>query len=552
MRIEVVESVSKTIGSLALAYPYLRRLGVAEAVDGRTTTGKQREVSTGHVIEVLILNRLTLRPSPISKIDGWAKGQAIEEVYGVAAEALNDDRIGRALDELHPHLADVWAAIVLAGTQAYAVGLEQVHSDVTRLAFEGAYEEVPTEMDGRPLPRITYGYTGKQAPSRKQLTLPLSMAADGAIPLWYHVADGNAADARCYLAHLAALRERLHLDEPLVVGDSKLITRPNMRGFCRARARFIGPCTLTAADRRVLRHLWEGGAPLERMDAPPPGQAPTAGRYWALECAETLVDAERGTAYPLRRLFVQSLTDRAAVRHQRAKDLARARRDLWAITGRLGTPAYRQRARVERNVAAAVARVGRYLRAEVREADGRCSVHWRLDHARLREDAVFDGIYCLLTNCTAAQRDTRAVFRAYKGESAIEGRFRAVKQPPIQVRPLWLHQPRRIESLVFVAMVALFLFALIEREARRVVQASGRFFTGLRPEGRDKLPVTAARLFEVFAPLSLIKQRLPVDGTVTDVLTPATLSPIQAQILDRLGLIRPESYLHPAITPHPS
>jgi hypothetical protein len=33
MQIEVVESVSKTIGSLALAYPYLRRLGVAETID---------------------------------------------------------------------------------------------------------------------------------------------------------------------------------------------------------------------------------------------------------------------------------------------------------------------------------------------------------------------------------------------------------------------------------------------------------------------------------------------------------------------------------------
>jgi hypothetical protein len=30
MQITVLESVTKTIGSLALAYPYLRRLGVAE------------------------------------------------------------------------------------------------------------------------------------------------------------------------------------------------------------------------------------------------------------------------------------------------------------------------------------------------------------------------------------------------------------------------------------------------------------------------------------------------------------------------------------------
>jgi hypothetical protein len=102
MQIEVLETVTKTIGSLALAYPYLRRLRVAEAINDVVTAGKQRVVPTGQVIEVLILNRLSLRPVPISKIGAWAQTQADEEVYGLAADALNDDRIGRALDEIPP------------------------------------------------------------------------------------------------------------------------------------------------------------------------------------------------------------------------------------------------------------------------------------------------------------------------------------------------------------------------------------------------------------------------------------------------------------------
>jgi len=65
--VEVVESVTKTIGSLALAYPYLRRLTVAETIDALTIKGKEREVSTGTVLEVLVLNRLAVRPTPISK-----------------------------------------------------------------------------------------------------------------------------------------------------------------------------------------------------------------------------------------------------------------------------------------------------------------------------------------------------------------------------------------------------------------------------------------------------------------------------------------------------
>jgi hypothetical protein len=125
------------------------------------------------------------------------------------------------------------------------------------------------------------------------------------------------------------------------------------------------------------------------------------------------------------------------------------------------------------------------------------------------------------------------------------------QQPPIQVRPAWLHQPRRIESLVVGVMVALVLLTLIARPARRVVRARGRVLTGRRPEGRDPLPVPAERLLEAFAPLGLIKQRLRVGAAVVDALTPATLSAVQAQSLDRLGLTRPDSYLQPSVVLHP-
>jgi transposase len=553
MQIEVVESVTKTIGSLALAYPYLRQLGVAEIIDTLATKGKERRVSTGQVIEILVLNRLSLRPTPISRIDVWAKSQAVEEVYGLAAEALNDDRIGRALDEIHPHLVDAWAALVLRGAQRYGIHLGQLHSDVTRLAFEGSYDQVPAQtVNGQPVAKITYGFTGKEDPSRKQLTLSLSVVADGGMPAWYRLADGNAADTRAYLAHLTAVRERLQLDKPLVVGDSKLITHTNMLGFCRVGARFIGPTSLRRSDRLSLRRLWEAGDPLHRLDEAAAGQEPSVGRYWGWEQREVLPDPEQATQYALRRLFVQSLDDRKAARHQRAKDLLRARRALWSIKGRLSRPAYRQLTFVQRKVAEAVAKVKQYVETEVIESSDGLDVRWRLQRECLREDAQFDGFYCILTNEVETRASLQAIFLTYKEQSKVERRFRLVKQPPIQVRPVWLHQPQRIESLVFVVMVALFVFALIEREARRVVKESGQVLTGLHPEGRDKLPVTAGRLFEAFAPLSLVKQRLRVAGEVIDVLTPATLNPTQAQVLDRLGLMKPVSYLQPTITPNPT
>lgn len=549
MDIAVVNAVTKTIGSLALSYPYLCRLGVAQLIDDLTTTGKEREVSTGRVVEVLVLNRLSLRPAPISKVEAWARGEVIEEVYGVAAGAFNDDRIGRALDEIYPHLTDAWAALVLRGVQAYGVALDQLHRDVTRLAFEGAYEPEPGEV---PPVKITHGYTGREDPTRKQVTVSLSVAANGAIPAWYELADGNAADTRAYLAHLQAVQEQLHLDDLLMVGDSKLISRPNMRGFCRAHARFVGPTSLTGTDRQTLRTLWEAGEPWQRLDVDTAGEAATGGRYWGMETTELLDDPEKETAYLLQRFFIQSLDDRRASRHQRAKDLVKAHRELLVIRQRLSRPAYRDRALVERKVAVALAKVERYLHVTLADGPDGLALTWRLDHAALAEDAHFDGVYCLLTNDTGPAASLHRLFHAYKGQPKVEGRFRAVKSPPIQVRPVWLHQPQRIASLVFVVMVALFVFALIEREARRVVADSKEVFRGVRPGGRDHLPITTPVLFEAFASLTLVAHRLRVGDELHEVVTPTTLTWVQQAILDRLGLDKPDAYLQRVVPLHPS
>jgi transposase len=549
MDIAVIKTVTKTIGSLALSYPYLKRLGLAQIIDNLTTDGKEREVSTGEVMEVLVLNRLTLKPTPISKISTWAQGQVIEEVSGFPADAFNDDRIGRALDEIYPHLAAAWVTLVLQGAQAYRIDLRQLHSDVTRVVFEGAYDPPPGTT---PVVAITHGYNGREDPTRKQVTVSLSVAADGAVPAWYELADGNAADCRAYLTHLKAAQELLHLTDVLIVGDSKLVTGPNILGFCRAQARFVGPTSVTATDQQTLERLWEAGEAWQRLDVLTDGTADGRGRYWGMETTESVPDPEKQTHYLLQRFFIMSLDDRRAARHQRAKDLAKARQALWTIRHRLRVPVYRQRAFVERKVAAAIAKVSRYLSVTVNDAPDGIGVTWHLNHAAVAEDARFDGIYCLLTNDITPEASLYRVFHDYKGQPKVEGRFHAVKSLPMQIRPIWLHQPKRIASLIFVVLVALFIFALIEREARRVVKESHQPFAGVRPDGRDHHPITTPVLFEAFQSLTLVKQRLRVNDENHDVVTLTSLTWVQATILERLGLGKPDVYLSHALTPHPS
>ncbi len=57
------------------------------------------------------------------------------------------------------------------------------------------------------------------------------------------------------------------------------------------------------------------------------------------------------------------------------------------------------------------------------------------------------------------------MLRRFKQQEVVEWRFRTIKGP-IQVRALFLHKQERIDGLVFVAMVALLVYTILEMLCR--------------------------------------------------------------------------------------
>jgi hypothetical protein len=106
MECVVTSVVEKRLGALPVAAEFLRRLDVAGTVD-RLCPGRDiAHLTHGQVIETLVANRLTA-PAPLWRVDDWAREWAVEEVFGIEPELLNDDRLGRALDAIAPHLTEI-------------------------------------------------------------------------------------------------------------------------------------------------------------------------------------------------------------------------------------------------------------------------------------------------------------------------------------------------------------------------------------------------------------------------------------------------------------
>src|SRR6266545_4289057 len=97
--VTVRELVVKRLGALPVIRAYLERLRLKERVDGLAPVRGLAHLTNGAVVEALVANRLTA-PRPLYDIVAWAEAWAVEETFGIRAADLNDDRLGRCLDDL--------------------------------------------------------------------------------------------------------------------------------------------------------------------------------------------------------------------------------------------------------------------------------------------------------------------------------------------------------------------------------------------------------------------------------------------------------------------
>ncbi len=160
-----------------------------------------------------------------------------------------------------------------------------------------------------------------------------------------------------------------------------------------------------------------------------------------------------------------SLDDRDTVRAQRERQLGRAEDEIEKLNH--GVPErHRPAEDVERRARTILERrrVEGFIRLAISEENGHPQARIERDQAAINEAQRLDGRYCLVSNDHTLTTDE--LFAASKRQHLVEGRFADFKGP-LAVRPVFLHNNRRIAALVAVISVALLLYGLVERTVRR-------------------------------------------------------------------------------------
>ena len=544
------------LNQVGVLQPLLEQLQLREEVSTALQAVRGEEVAivaSGRLVEVLVLNRL-MAPRPLYRVGEWLQGSVLAHRLGLEPAQVNDARLGRLLDALDGVTDTIWPRLVAHALAVGGTDLAALYYDITSFYFEGDYEDVP---------QITYGYSRDGRPDTQQMEVGLTVTAQDGLPLAYRVLSGNTADATTPVDNWHLLQTTLaavapEQPFPLLISDRAMLSLATLAAYEAAGVRYLGPLPDSALTTALLERAattdWSAhpltyrpARDLRWRHAPP---APSS----AADALETEQEAEQGVYYGVRlsvdlplpavgttpartltrpALVVKSTRKATLDATHRQTLLTRLEASLSDLGSKLNRGRYRRRTAVEARLATLLAapgaaRVRRFLTVHLSGTDGQVQLQVARDDAALAHAATRDGLYALVTNDDGL--DDEAMLTQTKGRDRIEKRI-GIFKGPLAVRPMFLEKVERIRAMLFICLVALLVYSLLEQRARQA-----------------GLAVTGRKVLERFAVCSAVLTTF-ADGTT--LLLAAPFSAWQQELAAPLAVPDPNHWLVP-LDPLPS
>ena len=437
----------RRFGDVYLGLALWRRLGLDRFFSERIEAGRE-EIPWSTMASILTLARFCEPSSELQIADFWYGKTALDDLLGVAAEKVNDDRLYRGLDALLPLKDDLFRHLQKTYGEWFGTTFDVLLYDITSTYFEG-------RAAGNPQARR--GYSRDSRPDCVQVCIALVVTPEG-LPLTYEVFDGNRIDVTTVEEIVETMRAKYGRERRLWVMDRGMVSEENLEDLRRSGASYLvatPKSTLKKFERQLLEDDWEHVEPdVEVKICKGPD-----------ETQETFVLCRSGRRREKERAMrarqVEKLSEALASLKARAEAPTRALRDLGKAERRVGRLFQRYTRAAHfydvkiRETADPAHKSGIRLRVEIAARDG------------LREWAEeADGCYLLRTNL--AGQNAQTLWRTYIGLTQIEDCFRITKHD-LGLRPIFHRKQDRTQAHILVCFLALAMW----RALQQWMQASG-------------------------------------------------------------------------------
>ncbi|NLF73793.1 MAG: DUF4277 domain-containing protein [Candidatus Anammoximicrobium sp.] len=346
------EAEGCNLGPLAVIFPLLERMKIAEIINQHCPADPQAEFDHGRVLSLLMAARL-YSPVALRNVAAWAEQSGADLLWGIPAEKLTDDRLARSLSVFFLQRHSVAAHVALRVSREFGVPLSEVHYDPTHILFHGVYEDSqsrPGVVDGEQvrsddqlLPaHITKGRAMDDAPDgAKMIHGGLCTYVDqfGPLPLFGHTVDGNQNGHTAVAEQFALMHQHLKPAELTMISDRGTFSVGHLARLWAEG--FYAVCSVPWDEVRELfdqepkRLTWKKASYLSieqqrRRKRKKKNDLPL--EHYELAVTEhTWKDEESKQLIPSRVIFVFSTADQKVVREQRQKQIKKLQEGLTKL-----------------------------------------------------------------------------------------------------------------------------------------------------------------------------------------------------------------------------
>jgi transposase len=388
----------------------------------------------------MTLNRL-INPKAEYAMPDWIRSTAMDDILGFDSTRLPDDPLYRNLDRLHPHRAVIESALAEREQSLFNLGNTILLYDLTSTYFEGKANLIP---------KAKRGYSRDHRPDCKQLVVGLVIGREG-FPRAHEIFEGNTQDRKTLASMLDLLEKRVGLPEgSTIVVDRGMAHAENLAELRRRKLHYL----VAARQKERDCHLAEfetsdGFEDLIRQPSPRnPSQKKSAVQVKARSMNnETLV------------LCISServAKDRAI----RAKQEERFLKDLAKVQARIQNGRLKNVVKIGEAIGRLkerYPRVARYHSLTFNEKTRQ--LEHEPDEEKRKVAASLDGSYLLRTD--REDLSAEEAWRIYSSLTRAENAFRCMKSP-LSERPIFHHLEHRVESHIFLCVLAYHLLVAIE------------------------------------------------------------------------------------------
>ncbi|EAM49822.1 IS1634-like element ISCwa1 family transposase [Crocosphaera watsonii] len=228
----------KNLDHLGIVAGLIDEIGIVKIINNKLGIDVREKISAGTVVKSILINGLGFVSRPLYLFSQFFQDKAIEKLLGerIKPDYLNDDKIGRVMDELYKYgLNDIFIEVVLEVIKKFKIDLKYSHLDSTSFHLDGEYkreedkekQEEEKNIKERPI-FIKKGYSRDHRPDLKQRVLDLITSQDGDIPLFVRVGDGNESDKAVFGKVLVEFKKQIKFDS-IMVCDSALYGQENLQ-----------------------------------------------------------------------------------------------------------------------------------------------------------------------------------------------------------------------------------------------------------------------------------------------------------------------------------